>query len=87
MPWLVAILFLLLLAYAMCRSFRRGRAGLRSYLGMSRLSRGRCPQCNYSFAGRLQEQCPDCGYGLSKTEFEHIARLWDVLQRSETGKR
>ena len=80
----VIALLLILAAVILRAAFRRGRASLRAYIGAARLSRGHCPKCDHGFAGKLHTYCVDCGYQLTPAEFERLARVWQVLQRSES---
>jgi len=66
---------------------RRSRAGVRTLIGASRLSRGHCPKCDYGFAGRLRDHCVDCGHKLTKAEFKRLSRIWEVLQRTGLEKK
>ena len=81
-----AVILLVPLVLLVCLApwlVRRGRAGLRTLIGASRLSRGHCPKCDYGFAGGLRDHCVDCGHKLTKAEFERLSRVWEVLQRTE----
>jgi len=74
---ILAVMIAPLFIWAVWRS-RRARQKLQA---VQRLSKGYCPQCKYDFAGKANQECPECGYMLSPREFEKLESIQQVLQK------
>lgn len=75
------LLLLLLTGLVLTITIRRTWHAGRRLQRVMRVSRGECPACGYSVAGKVGKSCAECGYSFTSQERRRLEGVYLGLAR------